>query len=260
VPTAEGLRAIESHPALLRYQQEGFDRVKGWCDPRTLSMLAELASFQDDAGVRGGSAEIGVYHGKLLIALHLLRSPGTSTLGIDLFENQDLNLDRSGAGDSTHVRANLRENCDDSDEVELMPRDSLDLGEEDVREIVRRFGRFRLFSVDGGHTVDHVVNDMRLAERLTAAGGIIVVDDYYNQDWPGVHEGIARRFILDSPRFVPFLVAFAKVYFTTLSHHERYLLALGLRLRMTGNRAKPIRMFGHEVLSVRSIGETPEIR
>jgi hypothetical protein len=255
--TAVSFGAIERYPALLAYQREGFAQVQGWCDPRTLSILADLSELQAEAGVTGGSAEIGVYHGKLLIALHLLRSPGTRTLAIDLFENQDLNLDHSGSGDSSQLRRNLEANCPDPDAVELMARDSLGLGDDDVLEILQRHGRSRWFSVDGGHTVGHAVNDLRLAERLTAPGGIVVLDDYYNQDWPGVHEGFARRHILDNPRIVPFLVGFAKLYLTTLGHHDRYLIAMGLRLRATGHKVKVVRMYGHEVVSVRTAPQPP---
>ena len=250
--TAVPLDAIERNPGLHAYLRSGFAEVQGWCNPRTLEILAELGELQDEEGVSGGSAEIGVFHGKLLIALHLLRSPGTRTLAIDLLEQQQLNLDHSGSGDSSQFRRNLEANCPDADAVEMMARDSLDLGEEDVLAILERHGRFRWFSVDGGHTVDHATNDLRLADRLTAAGGIVVVDDYYNQDWPGVHEAFARRYILDNPRLVPFMFAFAKLYLTTLGHHQRYFRAMGFRLQAAEHKVKIVRMFGHQVLSVRA--------
>lgn len=255
--TAVPLDAIERHPGLLAYQQAGFSQIQGWCDPLTLVILAELAELQDEHGVSGGSAEIGVFHGKLLIALHLLRSPGTRTLGIDVFEHQELNLDRSGSGDSSNVRRNIKALSPGPDAVELMVRDSLDLGDDDVLAILQRHGRFRWFSVDGGHTVDHTVNDLRLAERLTGAGGIVLVDDYYNQDWPGVHEGLARRHLLDSPRIVPFMVGFAKLYLTTLSHHKPYFIAMRVRLMAAGHKVKVVRMYGHQVLSVRATPQAP---
>lgn len=248
-----GVKAIEGNPSLLAYRDTGLALVTGWCQPETVSILAELGDLQDEAGVTGGSAEIGVYHGKLLIALHLLRSPGTRTLAIDLFENQGLNVDRSGSGDSSQLLLrNLEANCPDPDAVDPMARDSLDLADDDVLEILQLYGRFRWFSVDGGHTVDHAVNDLRLAERLTAAGGIVVVDDYYNQDWPGVHEGFARRYILDNPRVVPFLCGFGKLYLTTLGHHKRYFDAMRVRLRVWGHKVKVVEMYGHKVVSVRA--------
>lgn len=254
-PTTQ-VETIQRYPGLLAYLRTGFSEVQGWCEAETLSLLADLSHIQDDTGVTGGSAEIGVYHGKLLIALHLLRSPGTRTLAIDLFEHQELNLDRSGAGDASELRRNLEANCPDPDAVVTMARNSLDLADDDVLAILQQFGRFRWFSVDGGHTVDHVVNDLRLAERLTAPGGIIAVDDYYNQDWPGVHEGVARRYILDNPRVVPFVGGFNKLYLTTLGHYNRYFKAMRDRMQTPGHKAKVVRMFGHDVLSVRAVPMT----
>jgi hypothetical protein len=245
-------KAIDGNSSLLAYRDTGLAQVEGWCEAETMSILAELGELQDEAGVSGGSAEIGVYHGKLLIALHLLRSPGTRTLAIDLFEKQELNLDRSGSGDSSQLSRNLAAHCPDPEAVDPMARDSLDLADDDVLAILGRYGRFRWFSVDGGHTVDHAVNDLRLAERLTAAGGIVIVDDYYNQDWPGVHEGFARRYILDSPRTLPFLSGFGKLYLTTLGHHKRYFDAMRLRIGLWGHKVKVVEMYGHPVVSVRA--------
>jgi len=245
--------AIERSARLRAYRETGFEAIQGWCQPQTLSLLAELAEIQDDAGVTGGSCEIGVYHGKLFIALHLLRSPGTRSLAIDLFENQELNIDHSGVERTGEFVRSLQAHCPEPDAVDPMARDSLDLSDADVLAILQKYERFRLLSVDGGHTADHAVNDLRLAQRVLAAGGIVALDDYYNQDWPGVHEGVARLFILDSPRIFPFLIGFGKLYFTTIGHHDRYLRAMVTRLKEPGNTAKLVHMYGHQVLSVRGL-------
>src|SRR5687768_5587136 len=109
--------AIERSAALRAYKSSGFGAVKGWCHPETLTVLAELTEVLDESAVVGGSCEIGVYEGKLFIALHALRSPGTRSLGIDLFEQQDLNVDASGRGYSDRVRENLRLHAQDPDAI-----------------------------------------------------------------------------------------------------------------------------------------------
>jgi hypothetical protein len=239
------------YPAVAAYAASGFRDVQGWCAPETLNIVAALAGLQDKEGVAGGSAEIGVYHGKLLIALHLVRSAGTRTLAVDLFENQDRNLDRSGAGSSSELRDNLRAHAVEPEFVDTLARDSLDLTDGDVARIETEYGRFRWFSVDGGHTVGHAINDIQIAERLTASGGIVVVDDYTNSDWPGVNEGVARHFILGNPRFVPLICGFNKLYLTTLSHHGRYYDAMRDALKASF-RVKPVDMYGHRALSLRT--------
>jgi hypothetical protein len=249
---AAPVEAIERYPQLLAYLENGFSQVHGWCQSPTVKVLAELSSLQEEAGVFGASGEIGVHHGKLFIALHLLRSPGTRSLAIDLFADQELNLDRSGSGDSSHLRRNLEAWCPDPDAADPMARDSLDLGDEDVLAILQRYGRFRWFSVDGGHTPSHTVNDMRLAQRLTASGGIVILDDYHNQDWPGVHEGFARLYLLDTPKVAPFLCGFGKLYLTTHGHHQRFFEGSWGRMHAAGHKVKIVEMYGHDVLSVRA--------
>lgn len=250
--SAVPIEAIARYPNLLAYLEHGFSQVHGWCQSQTVKVLAELSSIQDEAGVSGASGEIGVHHGKLFIALHLLRSPGTRSLAIDLFADQELNLDRSGSGDSSHLRHNLEAWCPDPDAADPMARDSLDLGDEDVLAILQRYGRFRWFSVDGGHTAAHTVNDIRLAQRLTAAGGIVILDDYHNQDWPGVHEGFARLNLLDTPKIAPFLCGFGKLYLTTHGHHQRFFEGAWDRIHAAGHKVKIVEMYGRDVLSVRA--------
>ena len=56
-----------------------------------------------------------------------------------------------------------------------------------LRNLAR--GGIRLFNVDGGHTEWIVFSDMSLAEATMAVGGIVIADDVFNQDWPGVSIG-----------------------------------------------------------------------
>ncbi len=47
----------------------------------------------------------------------------------------------------------------------------------------------RLFSIDGGHTVQHVTADLTLAENSLVNGGFVLVDDYCDPGLPGVTVG-----------------------------------------------------------------------
>jgi hypothetical protein len=50
-------------------------------------------------------------------------------------------------------------------------------------------GQVALFSIDGGHTRMHTLNDLLAAETSLGEGGVVFLDDYLNADWPGVIEG-----------------------------------------------------------------------
>ena len=73
--------------------------MQGWVEPQTLDILRTLSEAQDGAGVEGAVAEIGVHHGKLFIAMQLLNRPGAPAVAIDVFDDQELNVDQSGRGD-----------------------------------------------------------------------------------------------------------------------------------------------------------------
>ena len=72
----------------------------------------------------------------------------------------------------------------------------------------------RFFTVDGGHTEEIVFSDMQLAEATLAEGGIVIADDVFNQQWPGVavgHSEVPRRRRQARARS---LIGFNKVFFT----------------------------------------------
>ena len=56
-------------------------------------------------------------------------------------------------------------------------------------------GAIRFFSVDGGHTDEIVFSDMKLAEATLADGGIVIADDVFNEQWPGVAVGTLRYLV-----------------------------------------------------------------
>ena len=201
-----------------RYRALGRRTVKGWVEPQTLDVLRTLARAQDREGIDGGVAEIGVHHGKLFIALQLLGRAGAPAVAIDVFDDQELNVDESGRGDRSRFEANVRR-WGDWSSVVVMQGDSTHLTGHDVVEHAQ--GPVRLFSVDGGHTEQIVGTDMRTAEQALAPGGIVVADDVFNAEWPGVSVG-TLRYLDSGGGLVPFAIGFNKVYFTDDDHAGRY--------------------------------------
>lgn len=81
---------------------------------------------------------------------------------------------------------------------------------------------FRMFSVDGGHSLDTTLHDLMVATCVLRDGGIVILDDVSHPDWIGVTEALVH-FSHAQSRLVPFLMGFNKVWFTTASHVELYL-------------------------------------
>lgn len=205
-----------------RYRQVGYRFVTGFLEPGNLPVLEALDAAQRARQVTGAVAEIGVHHGRLFIALHLLqRGSGAArehSVAIDLFGDQELNIDKSGNGNLDKFTDNVAL-WSTTDGLVLHQGDSTKLTAEVLRE--KAGGPIRFFSVDGGHTEEIVHSDMRLAEATLADGGIVIADDVFNQQWPGVAVG-TLKYLDDGAKLVPFGIGFNKTLFTQPAYAEYY--------------------------------------
>ena len=200
------------------YRRLGQTFVAGWLAPEVLGILAVLDAAQRSKNVSGAVAEIGVHHGKLFIGLNLLQEDSQYSVAIDVFGDQELNIDNSGKGDLAAFRKNV-ERWSSLDAVVIHQGDSTKLHADELRELAR--GDIRLFSVDGGHTDSIVFSEMNLAEATLASGGIVVADDVFNEAWPGVSSG-TLRYITQGRQLVPFAIGFNKVFFSSPKYAEFY--------------------------------------
>ena len=116
--------------------------------------------------------------------------------------------------------------------------------------IIERFSLFQVFSIDGGHTPEHVVNDYEIASQVTHPAGFIIVDDVLNAGWPGVIEGVARLFLFGRPKFVPLCIGMNKLVSTGLAYHKEYLqFAKQECFPSRGISHRTARLFGYDVVA-----------
>ena len=200
------------------YIRRGRFYVDGWLHTEAARIVVALTERQRSLGIAGGVAEIGVHHGKLFILLYLLSKASEKAVAIDLFEDQHLNIDHSGSGDLAKFRRNLDRHAD-SARLVLHQGNSMDLTGAILTRLAN--GPLRFVSVDGGHTAEITAHDLATAEAAIAEGGIIVVDDVFNEQWPGVGDGV-RRYFERRPNLVPFAIGANKTYFCRPSHRDIY--------------------------------------
>jgi hypothetical protein len=227
-----------------RYRTVGHRFVTGFLEPEVLLALGVLDSVQRAERVAGAVAEIGVHHGKLFLGLHLLQRPGESSVAIDIFGDQELNIDSSGKGDLAKFLANV-ELWASRDGLGLHQGDSTKLASSTLRELAGSGIRF--FSVDGGHTEEIVLSDLRLAEASLSQGGVVIADDVFNQHWPGVSVG-ALRYLEEGGKLAPFAIGFNKVFLSQPEYCQRYRAALVSDFDSRVRVATAFSVFaGHEV-------------
>jgi hypothetical protein len=208
-----------------------------------LAVLALLTSTQESLGITGGLGEIGVHHGKFFVGLAHLALRNERIYANDVFEKQHLNIDGSGFGDFDAFVQSCASAGIDISTVSIDRGSSADLAELPFM--------FRLFSVDGGHTRALTVNDLTLAACHLEHGGIIILDDITNFQWPGVIDGFFTWMNLFPIKFAPFFVGYNKVFITHTEYHATYYSRLvqyaeiapaGMKLMMTpSSNANPLK-------------------
>jgi hypothetical protein len=214
---------VLTNAPLREYQARGFSNVQGWCGEALFEIVDLLNSLNFNQG--GGVCEIGVHHGKFYLLLNQVTEAEDSSFAIDLFEDQSLNIDKSGMGSADAFRANLNlYDVHQGRNTTLISADSTD--SHAVGELLEKIGRgsIRFFSIDGGHTARHTINDLNLANLLTKNSGVVILDDVLNHHWLGVFEGVVK-FLLSEPTLIPFAIGYNKLFLCKLSYHEKYLLA-----------------------------------
>ena len=194
--------------------------IDGWLTRTNIYMVAYLTQVQHHISVYGSVGEIGVHHGKFTIPIVGFADSEERAIAVDLFSMQDQNTDGSGNGDEQVFKRNM-ERFSLSAATQVLEKNSYSLTHKDFSS----YPAFRLISVDGGHTHRLTLNDLLLTCSLVRDGAIVILDDFVNMGWLGVVSG-AFEFMNSQQTLVPFLWLSNKLYFTTVSTHDKYVSSL----------------------------------
>lgn len=206
-----------------KYQQNGFEQVNGWVKRTLPAFLESIKDISWNGG--GGVCEIGTFQGRFFLQLRSLLPVAVESYGIDVFEDQHLNIDASGSYAATKdiLEDNVAKYDPHGGELVYIIKGDSTTGKTQA-EIYNQipFGTIKYFSIDGGHTMAHVVNDMRIAERLLTDGGIVIMDDILHPHWMGVISGVTE-YLRSHPTLVPFAVGYNKLFLCKMSYYDKYI-------------------------------------
>lgn len=231
---------------LTHYASEWFPKIEGYGTSDVISVVTPIIQrFQTSRDIKGSIGEIGVHHGRFFFALDALRREGEKSVAADVFGDQALNIDRSGLGDRGIFERHIANVSHDPDGVLIFQGDSLSI---DFSEWLKEQSlRFRIFSVDGGHTVHHALSDMRIAESHLAHGGVIYLDDFCNPNFPGVTEAV-YKYLAGAPSLVPVCTVSSKLIFTSISFAKPLRDQIRTDIRAIGRIVRTTNVAGHECL------------
>ena len=253
----EDARALAAAASARRQKVlEELSRARGFFELACLDAYEVIDATQRmtmDVGERTTAlAEIGVYHGRSFLALASTRAAGETCVAIDCFDAQEHNADESGRGDLDKFLKNLRRFWDVLGEgegregttttsgvgeatprfVKVVRGNSLDLTPRDVVGEGADAVKVRMFSVDGSHTEEATLADLRLAEACSHERGVVILDDCFNPDWPGCVSGLAQ-YLANGGKFVPFCIGHNKVFLCAADYASTYARAFESSTRKT---------------------------
>jgi SAM-dependent methyltransferase len=214
---------------IAHYREHIHPHVAGWVDGdlwRTIEAAGEI--FEEDK-IIGHIAEFGVHHGKFLFLIDALRNAPENSFAVSIFDDPDFKFiardpcwDEMQRGSEDAFRDNAARFLPDR-KFPVLVRDTLSLSKHELRPL-------KFLSIDAGHTAEHVINDLSLAQELLVPGGVVALDDWMRPYWPGVTEGVIRFMACHNRRLRPFMSFRFKLFLTTISEQAGYVKRFGDRM------------------------------
>jgi hypothetical protein len=185
--------------------------VEGWFYDHDLITFWLIDFIQKEAGWRGDLCELGIYQGKSAIALGALARPDEWLLCFDVFQEVPQPV----------VEANIRRFCPDlNDRLVCIQRDLMAL-----RNPPPEVGSnsLRFLHLDAVHDHPSVLNDLRNFLPLLTPEAVVVLDDCFDPDWPGVSTAMTEFCLSDMGRHIrPFAASRSKMYLCARPYVEIY--------------------------------------
>lgn len=211
-------------------ENPAYKEVQGWMNlkvPKVLHAWTEVyREFRGSESV-SPALEIGVHHGRFFLALEASMPVDAQCFAVDVFGDQELNIDHSGKGNLAIFNENCARFAKNSSRIKPVKLDSFSVHAcDDLPH------QYSLISIDGGHTREHTGSDLLYANNTINPGGLIILDDFSNVNWLGVMEGAIDFLAKPDRRIAPFFAGYNKLFLTTISEAgrlrelmEKYVLA-----------------------------------
>ncbi len=215
-----------SSDQLQRYLHKGNKRVEGWLYQVDAQLVRAVGDIQTNNKISGSVGEVGVWQGRLFILLYLLLHEKEKAFSIDIFDLNHLSKDRPNPKSNPALNqllemflSNVRVHAGTIDDIHTF-RDTSD--NVAAQDILSKVGKVRLFSIDGGHTKELVINDLELADATLCEQGVVIFDDCFKPEWPGVVNGLHEFLYKKTSDIVPFAISRNKIFLCRSTAAQMY--------------------------------------
>lgn len=224
---------------------QSLSTIEGYIDPPDALVFQALLHSQQHAKMEGALAEIGVFYGRSYFLMQQLCRGLSPLLAIDLFD-----LDPDEMGEPQQYRRFLENGMRlglPVNEGNILRADSCSLTPDAV---LRKVGKVRFFSIDGGHHLHHVASDAALALACMTRHGVIVFDDTFNVTWPEVTVGVADFLRKHADTLCCFCVTKYKSYICHHSYRKFYFDTIIQSKQLSALERSEVEFLGSSVIKL----------
>jgi predicted O-methyltransferase YrrM len=182
-------------------------RVRGYLGPEAIYLLAMLDEIQRAHSVAGSFFEIGTFEGKSLLLLAAIKR-----------DHEQLGFCEASAEYLQSAERNLRRyaSAKVADSVRAFGKFSSQLTRDDLAPPCR------MIHIDGSHESADVKGDLHLAESTIDDRGVVIMDDVFNETYPGVVDGLYNFHAASSGALTPVVQGFGKTILCRAAARSMY--------------------------------------
>ena len=181
------------------------NELEGWFFSPDQLAFFELCALQERLQITGDLCEVGVFKGKSLVLLSLLKRDTETLLGFDLFDDDHLEVTQQSL-----AAFNANEN------VALHKGLTSDISLEILDDKIKNPLRF--LHIDAGHEYHEVLEQLAIFTPYLDDRAIIAMDDYQDREFPGIEAAVLDFAEQDRPRrFIPFFAGGNKMFLCNAS-------------------------------------------
>lgn len=190
------------------------NELEGWFFSPDQLAFFELCALQERSQIIGDLCEVGVFKGKSLVLLSLLKRDTERLLGFDIFDEDHLEATQQSLS-----AFNAEKN------VELYKGLTSDISLDMLDERIKNPLRF--LHIDAGHEYHEVLEQLAIFTPYLADYAIIAMDDYQDREFPGIEAAVLDFAEQDRPRrFVPFFAGGNKMFLCNASSSSMFQKSL----------------------------------
>lgn len=200
-----------------KFVNEIASQIEGWFYPLDMAMFGMIEAFQRSLAIGGDIAEIGVWKGKSLALLALLTETSDNIYAMDLFCDDLLELTQSNIAKFVSKQQAGR--------IQYITGNTSDYNTTYLQGLFKT--KLRFLHIDAGHEYHEVLHTLTLVAPFMHDHGIIVMDDYHDREFPGVHAAtLDYCYGTTNGLWVPFMAGANKIYLANPVYAKQFQLFL----------------------------------